>query len=113
MFEDFNKVQCRLIGNLLNQSGGLCLGLSSRFFLCLFVSLCLSVHLSIGTLPSTFDTTLTIDMIFGTYNEFPLYFQLSITTWYLTGFHDNHSYINDVTSSGNHVTYEITAIKYK
>ena len=40
-----------------------------------------------------------IDMVFGTYNELPLYFQLRVTTWYLNGFHGNHSYNNDVTSS--------------
>ena len=48
--------------------------------------------------PSTFDTNQPINMIFGTYSEFPLYFQLSETTWCLIGFHGNHSYINDVVS---------------
>ena len=39
-----------------------------------------------------------IDLIFGTYNELPLYFQLSKTIWCLIGFNDNHNYINDVRS---------------
>ena len=42
-------------------------------------------------LPSTFDTIHQIDMIFGTRNELPLYFQLSVTTWCLISFHSNHS----------------------
>ena len=46
--------------------------------------------------PSTFDITHPIDMIFGTYNKMPLYFQLSKTTSSLIGFHGNQSYINDV-----------------
>ena len=51
----------------------------------------------IAPLPSTFNTIHPIDMIhvFGTY-ELPLYFQLSVTTWCLTDFHGNQSYINDV-----------------
>ena len=40
-----------------------------------------------------------IDLIFGTYNVFSLYFQLIETTWFLISFHSNHSHINDVTSS--------------
>ena len=40
--------------------------------------------------PSTFDTILPIDMVFGTYNELPLYFQLSLITWCFIGFHGNH-----------------------
>ena len=48
--------------------------------------------------PSTFDTINAIDMKFGTYNEHPLHFQLSVVTWCLIGLHGNHSYINDVTS---------------
>ena len=55
--------------------------------------------MSIGLLPSTFDTIHTIDMIVGTYNDLPLYFQLSVTTWSLIGFHGNHNYINDVTAA--------------
>ena len=53
---------------------------------------------SIGPLPFTFDKTNPIGMIFGTYNERSLYFPLNVTTWCLTGFHGNQSYINDVTS---------------
>ena len=45
---------------------------------------------SIGPLPSTFDTIHTIDLIFGTYDERSLYFQLIDTTCSLIGFHGNH-----------------------
>ena len=41
--------------------------------------------------PSTFDTIYPIDLKFGTYNKFHLYFQLSETTWCLIGFHGNNS----------------------
>ena len=30
--------------------------------------------------------------------KLPLFFQLSVTTWYIIGFHGNHSYVNDVRS---------------
>ena len=59
---------------------------------------------SIVPLPSSFDTIHPIDLIFGTCNEFSLYFQLIETTWYLIGFHDNHNHINDVTS-GRHLEF--------
>ena len=55
---------------------------------------------SIGALPFTFDTIHPLDMIFGTYNELPLYFQLSITMWRSTGFHGKYCY--DV-KSGRHL----------
>ena len=45
-----------------------------------------------------------IDLIFGTYNELSLYFQLSAATWCLIGFNGNHSYINDV-ASGRHFEF--------
>ena len=54
---------------------------------------------SIGPLLSTFDTIHPIDLIFGTYNDIPLYFQLSEITWCLIGYLGSH--INDVTS-GRH-----------
>ena len=38
-----------------------------------------------------------IDLKFGTYYKLHLYFQLSVTTWCLIGFHGNNSQINDVT----------------
>ena len=38
------------------------------------------------------------------YNELPLYFQLSETTWCLIGFHGNHNHIDDVTS-GRHLGF--------
>ena len=47
----------------------------------------------IGPLPSTFDTIHPIDLIFGTYNERSLYFQLVDTICWLIGFHGNHSNI--------------------
>ena len=53
---------------------------------------------SIGPLPSTFDTIPLIDLIFGTYNELFLYFQIIETAWSLICFHGNHNHINDVTS---------------
>ena len=59
---------------------------------------------SIGHLLSTFDTIHTIDLIFGTYNELPLCFQLSETTWCPIGFHSYHSTINDVTN-GRHLGF--------
>ena len=41
--------------------------------------------------PLTFDTIHLIDMKFGTYSKFHLYFQLSETMWCLIGFHGNDS----------------------
>ena len=64
---------------------------------------------SIEPLPSIFDTIHPINLIFGTYNELPLYFQLSKTTWCLIGFHGNHDYINDVTTELNTENGEKTA----
>ena len=51
---------------------------------------------SIRPFPSTFETIYPIDT-FGSYNDLPLYVQLSVTMWCQTGFHGNDSYINDVT----------------
>ena len=48
--------------------------------------------------PSTFDTIHPIDLIFVTYNELSIYFQLLEITWCLIGFHSNHNHINDATS---------------
>ena len=56
------------------------------------------------TLPSTIDTIHSIDLIFGTYNELSLYFQLSETTWCLIRFCYNYNQINDVTS-GRHLGF--------
>ena len=67
---------------------------------------------SIGPLPSTFDTTHPIDFLFGTYNEFSLYFQLMETTWCLIGFYGNHSHINDVTN-GRHLRFSNFQIFFK
>ena len=41
-----------------------------------------------------------------------LYFHLSIVTWFLIGFHGNHSYINDV-ASGRHPGYLSIQILFK
>ena len=57
------------------------------------------VSMDLSRLP--FDTIHPIRMIFDTYNKLLLYFHLSEITWYLIGFHDNHRYINDVTSVRN------------
>ena len=46
---------------------------------------------------STFGTIHPIDMKFGTYKKFHLYFQLSETTWYLIDFHGDECQLNDVT----------------
>ena len=54
--------------------------------------------------PTSFDAIPPIDMIFATYNELPFYFQLNVTMLCLTGFHGNHSYINEVTS-GRHLGF--------
>ena len=59
---------------------------------------------SIGPLPPTFDTIHPINLIFGTYNELSLYFQLIKTTWCLIGFHSNYNYINDV-ATGRHLGF--------
>ena len=59
---------------------------------------------SIGPLPSTFDTIHPIDLIFGTYSELSLYFQLTETMWSLIGCHGNHNHINNVTS-GYHLGF--------
>ena len=53
---------------------------------------------SIGPLPSTFETNVTIDLILSTYSELRLYFQIKERTKCLIDFHGNLSYINDVTS---------------
>ena len=47
---------------------------------------------------STFETIHLLNMIFATYNELPLYFPLSVTTWCLIGLRGNYSYTNDITS---------------
>ena len=59
---------------------------------------------SIGSVPSTFDIIHPIDLIFGTYNELSLCFQLVETTWCLIGFHGNYRHINDVTG-GRHLGF--------
>ena len=51
---------------------------------------------SIGSSPSNLDTIHLIVVMFGTYNELPLYVLLHVTTWCIGGFHGNHSYINEV-----------------
>ena len=52
---------------------------------------------SIGPLSSTFDKIHPLDMIFDTYNEITLYFQLNVTTWCITDFHDNGT-VTEMTS---------------
>ena len=52
----------------------------------------------INRTPSTFDTLPPIDMIFGTNNEMPLFFQLSVTTWPVISFYGSHKYIKYVPS---------------
>ena len=42
-------------------------------------------------IPPTLNTIHLTDLIFGTSNELPLNFQLSVNTWCLTGFHGNHN----------------------
>ena len=59
---------------------------------------------SIGPLPSTFDTIHPIDLIFGTYNQRSLHFQLIETTRCLIGSHGNQNHRNDVTS-GRHLGF--------
>ena len=49
--------------------------------------------------PPTFDTIHPVDLKFGTYNKLHLYFQLSVTSWCLIGFHGNNRQINDVMGS--------------
>ena len=67
---------------------------------------------SIRPPPSTFDTIYPIDLKFGTYKKLRLYFQLSETTWCLTGFHGNNSQINDVTG-GRHLGFSNFQILFK
>ena len=62
--------------------------------------------------PSTFDTIHPIDMKFGTYYKFQLYFQLSETTWCLIGFQGNDSQINNVTG-GRHLGFLHFQILFK
>ena len=62
--------------------------------------------------PSTFDTIHPIDLKFGTYNKLHLYFQLSVTTRCLIGFHGNNSQINDVTG-GRHLEFLNLQILFK
>ena len=44
-------------------------------------------------LPSIFKSIQSIEMKLGVCNKYPVYFQLSIITWHLTGFRGNHSNI--------------------
>ena len=44
-------------------------------------------------LPSIFKSIQPIDMKLGICNKCPVYFQFSIVTWHLIGFHGNHSNI--------------------
>ena len=62
--------------------------------------------------PSTFDTIHPIDMKLGTCNNLHLYFQLSETTWCLSGFHGNNSQINDVTGC-RHLEFSNFQILFK
>ena len=62
--------------------------------------------------PSSFDTIHPIDLKFGTYYKLRLYFQLSETTWCLSGFHGNNSQINDVTG-GRHLGFSNFQILFK
>ena len=62
--------------------------------------------------PPTFDTIHLIDLKFGKYNKLRLYFQLSVTTWCLFGFHGNSSPINDVTG-GHHLGFLNFQISFK
>ena len=61
---------------------------------------------------STFDTIHPIDLKFGTYNKLHLFFQLSETTWFLIGFHEDNSQINDVTC-GRHLGFLNFQILFK
>ena len=45
------------------------------------------------TSPSIFKSIQPLDMKLGMCNKCPVYFQLSIVTWHLVGFHGNHSNI--------------------
>ena len=62
--------------------------------------------------PSTFDTIHPINLKFGTYNKLHLYFQLSVTTWCLIGFHGKNSQINDVMG-GRHFEFLNFQILFK
>ena len=62
--------------------------------------------------PSTFDTIHPINLKFGTYSKFHLYFQLSETMWCLIGFLGNNSQINDVTV-GRHLGFSNFQILFK
>ena len=46
-----------------------------------------------GQSPSIFISIQPIDMKLGMCNKCPIYFQLSMVTWHLIGFHGNHSNI--------------------
>ena len=62
--------------------------------------------------PSTSDTIHPIDLKFSTYNKLHLYFQLSVTTWYLIDFQCNNSQINDV-KIGRHLEFLNCQILFK
>ena len=64
---------------------------------------------SVEPLPSTFDTIHPIYLIFDTYNELSLYFQLIETKWCLIGFSGEQNYINDV-ARGRHLGFSIFQI---
>ena len=53
---------------------------------------------SIGPLPSIFDTIHLIHLIFGTNHDFLCIFQLIETMWCLIGIHGNHHHINGIAS---------------
>ena len=60
----------------------------------------------VNRIPSIFKSIDPIAMKLGMYNRCPVYFQLSIVTWHLIGFHGNHMQDNDVTS-GRHLISNI------
>ena len=62
--------------------------------------------------PSTFDTIHPIDLKISTYNKIHLYFQLSVATWCLIGFHGNNSQKNNVTG-GRHLGFSNFQILFK
>ena len=49
--------------------------------------------MSIGPAPTIFKVIQPIDMKLGMCNKCQVYFQLSIVTWHLNGFHGNYSNI--------------------
>ena len=64
--------------------------------------------------PPIFNSIRPIDMKLGICNKCPVYFQLSIVTWYFISFHRNRSiYRNYISKCKNRVLQRYASNRYK